>query len=68
MDLIRTILAGLRDGWTQPHELSTSTNVDDWGAKYETLDRAISVGQFLRAGRRSEAWEQRYWPFSRIPH
>jgi hypothetical protein len=54
------ILAGLRDGWTQPTDLSTSTSVA-WEDQ-EMLDRAISVGQLFRAGVRSQTWREGYWP------
>ena len=55
---------GVRDGFTQPYEVSSSPNVEylDNGVNevYETLDRGINVGQFIRAGFRSEAWLMGY--------
>ena len=64
--------AGFSDGWSQPHDLSTSTNIDHlrldgddersqgW---IELLDRWINIGQFARAGFRSQPWREGWWPF-----
>lgn len=66
---LRAFMLGIRDGWSQPVGLSSSYNVDhlDDGkaAVHEWLDRGINIGQILRAGRKSEAWQERYWPFTR---
>ena len=57
---IKVVLAGLRDGWAQPFDLSTSTSVPD--EHQELLDRAINVGQLARAGRRSQTYQEKFWP------
>ena len=69
---LRVVRAGLADGWSQPHDLTTSTNIEwltghsddspEWAQLQETLDRAINVGQIARAGRNSQAWKEGYWP------
>ena len=48
-------MLGIRDGWEQPHDLSTSTNVDyllgeghDDLTVHDALDRGINLGQILR--------------------
>lgn len=60
-------LLGVRDGWREPHDLSTSTNVehldDEYGMGQEWLDRGINIGQALRAGHRSQSWQEGFWPF-----
>lgn len=56
---------GIRDGWAQPLDLSTSRNTDHLGCVQESQDRGINLGQMLRAGRRSQAWREGYrkvWP------
>lgn len=75
MKRLRAFFVGLGDGWRQPRYLNTSTNVDhlakvvrpsfeDWDhSVYDYLDRGINIGQFLRAGRKSQAWQEGYWPF-----
>lgn len=46
---------GFRDGWQQPYDLGVSTNVDhladdnDSDPIYESLDRGINAGQWLRS-------------------
>lgn len=68
----RAFFYGLRDGWEQPYDVSSSRNVDhlvdvskSTGTDaYEWLDRGINVGQALRAGRKSQSYSERYWPFS----
>jgi len=49
----RAWLLGVRDGWAQPFELSTSFNVDHLetgdGQVCESLDRGINAGQWLRS-------------------
>jgi hypothetical protein len=46
---------GVRDGWAQPHDLSTSTNIDHMlsdslkGEVYDSLDAGINAGQWLRS-------------------
>lgn len=62
MNRLAVIVAGLRDGWAEPIELSTSTSVPD--EHQELLDKAINIGQLIRAGRRSQTYCERYWPFS----
>ena len=70
----RAFLYGLRDGWEQPYVVNSSRNLDHLYDTYpgsaeddllDVEDRGINVGQFLRAGRRSESYEQGYWPFKR---
>lgn len=58
---------GFGDGWRQPYDLSTSTNVDHLIAPDATedtvtewLDRGINLGQVARAGMRSQAYVERY--------
>lgn len=69
---IRCAVAGFLDGWRQPYDLSTSTNVEtligdySWQAQ-EVLDSAINVGQLARAGRRSQTWVEGYWPTRQWP-
>lgn len=66
----RAFLYGVRDGWDEPYHLSTSRNMDhllELGGDdrvYNTQDRGINVGQLVRAGRNSEAWQLNYWPVS----
>jgi hypothetical protein len=67
------IVAGLKDGWREPYDLSTSTNIDhlDLEAErffdyIELLDKAINVGQLLRAGRNSQPWQEGWWPVENI--
>ena len=73
MKLVRAFLYGVRDGWQQPKYLNSSRNVDHlipegesgYGKRgvYEWLDKGINIGQLIRAGWKSEAWEQKFWPF-----
>jgi len=45
-------LLGIRDGWQQPHDLSTSINIDHLANHtdaYESLDAGINLGQWLRS-------------------
>lgn len=46
-------LLGVRDGWRQPHDLSSSINVDHLdsgdGMAQESLDRGANLGQWLRS-------------------
>lgn len=65
MSRIAVIVAGLTDGWREPYYLSTSTSVPD--EHQELLDRAINVGQLVRAGRRSQPWIENWWPVNRLP-
>lgn len=62
--IISTIISGLRDGWNEPYDLSTSTSVPPH--RQELLDSAISVGQLLRGGRGSQPWREGLWPVSVI--
>jgi hypothetical protein len=68
--LLIAFLRGIPDGWRQPYALSTSRNMDDlaeWGDTddaYNWGDSGINVGQLLRAGTKSEAWSENYWPVS----
>ena len=77
MKELRAFWAGLKDGWRQPYELSTSSNMlylvnqvfgsDEWVEQawilLEAVDKGASIGQFLRAGTKSESWREGYWPF-----
>ena len=70
----RAFRLGVLDGWEQPRDLSTSTNVDhlmtvasDEDTMLNWLDRGINVGQLAHAGLYSQAWEERYWPVSWVP-
>lgn len=66
--LLTAWMLGIRDGWEQPLDLSSSTNVDHLDVDgvtfrycgdvtvYDALDAGINLGQILRAGRRSQAW------------
>lgn len=65
----RAVAIGFADGWSQPIELSTSTNVEhlvDPASPEEDVfdlqDRGINLGQIARAGRKSQAWRERWWP------
>lgn len=61
---------GIRDGWRQPHHLSTSRNMDalaEFGRTdevYNWQDGGINIGQLARAGRKSQAYAERYWPLN----
>lgn len=64
---LKAFVLGVKDGWNQPFELTSSFNVDhlvdddDFGdSVYESLDRGINFGQFIRAGRASQAWTEGY--------
>jgi hypothetical protein len=54
---LKAYLLGIRDGWDQPHDLSTSTNVEhlevsdtsDIPGAQESLDAGINLGQWLRS-------------------
>jgi hypothetical protein len=58
---LRAFLRGVRDGWRQPRELSTSSNVDDLlhyvithrgrrnNDPYFAQDQGINLGQWLRS-------------------
>ena len=58
MSRMQAALAGFRDGWSQPHDLSSTASVD-WDVQ-EWLDWGANLGQFARAGFRSQSWEERY--------
>lgn len=69
---IKVWCAGFRDGWTQPYDLASSTNVDvyddittdeQWLDLQETLDYGINWGQTLRGGARSQADQEGYVPY-----
>lgn len=65
MKHVKAWMLGIRDGWQQPHDLSTSTNVDHLdtardGLVQESLDSGINLGQWLRAGHRSQAAREGY--------
>ena len=71
MNRLRAWALGIRDGWQQPLDLSTSANVEHlFGRKgedgaLEAQDRGINLGQLLRAGRKSQAAREhwfRVWP------
>ena len=71
-DYLRVVVAGFLDGWRQPYDLSTSTNVESLVENYSwqlqnVLDSAINLGQLARAGRRSQTWEYGYWPTVQPP-
>ena len=53
---IKAFVLGVGDGWRQPHELRTSTNVDHLGDVQESLDRGICWGQVLRSPRHHQRW------------
>lgn len=68
---IRTVLQVLRmgfsDGWSQPYSLNYSWTVShietlSENTAQELLDRGINLGQLARAGIKSEAWREGYWP------
>jgi hypothetical protein len=68
---LRAYLTGLADGWRSPVELVTSTNIDHlveegnrWDV-HEAQDHGINLGQFLRAGRRSQAHREHGFPLHR---
>ena len=70
---LSVIVAGLKDGWREPYDLSTSTNIDHLDLEderfldyIELLDKAINVGQLLRAGRNSQPWREGWWPVENI--
>ena len=62
---IKAWLYGIADGWNQPYGMSTSRNVDHlddgYGTAAEAHDRGANLGQLIRAGHRSEAFENRYF-------
>lgn len=69
---VRVFLLGLKDGWMQPHELNTSTNVDhlsttplSGGELQNCLDWGVNWGQLLRAGKASQALQEGYRFFPR---
>lgn len=62
MRKLRAFLYGVADGFRQPYEASVTRNVwhliDAGGSEddiFGAQDRGVSVGQFFRAGRDSEA-------------
>lgn len=71
MNRPRIFALGVQEGFRQPHSVGMTVSVDHLGTgrsdPYEVLDRGINVGQFLRAGFTSEAWQERFWPFARVP-
>lgn len=66
LNKVRAFGYGIIDGWQQPSELNSSRNVDHLCSDdtdstiFETLDQGINLGQFLRAGFRSESWLRGY--------
>lgn len=50
---LKAWVLGIRDGWAQPHDLSSSTNVDHlWvsGSDVQySLDAGANLGQWLRS-------------------
>lgn len=50
---LKAWLLGIRDGWEQPRELSTSLNVehldDGEGWVYDSHDAGINLGQWIRS-------------------
>jgi hypothetical protein len=51
---LRAYVLGFRDGFNQPHDLSSSTNVehllgDEGEAVQESLDAGINLGQWVRS-------------------
>lgn len=69
--LAAAFLHGVRDGWQQPHYLSTSRNMEHLevfgktSEVYNTQDGGINIGQLLHAGTKSQAWAEGYWPFTK---
>lgn len=65
MNTIKAWVSGIADGWRQPYDLSTTLNVehldDGTGRVFDALDRGANLGQLLRAGHRSQAFENRYF-------
>lgn len=61
---------GIRDGWRQPHQVDWSRNVehlaDASDRVFNIQDLGINLGQFARAGFKSESWTQAFAPFNRI--
>lgn len=68
---LRAFLSGVKDGFEQPLLVNSSTNLDHLDGDgemdlYESQDRGVNLGQFLRAGTKSEAWNEGYHiPFIR---
>ena len=65
--ILHILRMGFSDGWSQPYDLSTSWNVShietlSEDTAQELLDRGINLGQLARAGIKSEAWKEGYWP------
>lgn len=62
---LKAYVLGIRDGWEQPYNLSTSANVEHLGGweVQNTLDAGINLGQFLRAGVRSQSFTEYGYPF-----
>lgn len=59
--MVVAYLLGVRDGWRQPFELSTSTNVDHLeGAPIGAFDQGVNLGQYLRAGSASQTAREGY--------
>lgn len=50
---LRAFAYGVLDGWKQPHEVSSSRNVEHLdngsGTVYDDQDRGINLGQMLRS-------------------
>lgn len=69
---VAAVIYGIRDGWRQADYLHTSRNVEhlsEFGRTdevYNWQDGGINIGQLLRAGRKSQAWRENYWPVSII--
>ena len=61
---IRAFFIGFRDGWAQPHDLSTSTNVEhlpDYDyLTQEWLDTGINYGQLIRSPWNHQPGDFRY--------
>lgn len=57
----RAFLLGVRDGWRQPRELSSSRNVEHLAAPgvdvFEAQDRGINAGQRLRSPRHHQRFD-----------
>lgn len=50
-NLIPAWWQGVRDGWEQPHELTSGITWDDDQDRNEAYDRGVNLGQFVRAPR-----------------
>jgi hypothetical protein len=73
--IVEVVIPGIKDGWREPYDLSTSTNIDhirdlvddeEFLDCIELLDMSINIGQLLRAGGNSQPFVNSWWPTKTI--